>query len=190
MLILKIALFVVPLGLDTFAIAIALGLRGIRPLRPAVTFAIFEAIMPLVGLFVGHIVGDRFETAASIVGGLVLVTVALFLGKEALEDEDETANVSFDSLRTAALAGFGISLDEAAIGFPMGTSGLPVPQTLAAIAVQAFVVTLVGITLGKRLGERFGATTSRTAGLIAAAAFGLLGTYLIVQRFVPSLPAI
>lgn len=186
----KIAVFVVPLGFDTLAIAVALGLRGMKPLRPALTFAFFETAMPLIGLLLGRIVGARFETPAVVVGGIVLIAVALYIAKEALEGEEEAEKVSFTSLRTAAFAGFGISMDELAIGFPMGTSGLPVPETMAAIAAQAFIVTYVGIAVGKTLGETFGRKTSRIAGLAAAVTFGLLGVYLIAQRFVPGLPEV
>ena len=37
----KTAAFVIPLGFDTLAVAVVLGLRGMRPLRPALTFAFF-----------------------------------------------------------------------------------------------------------------------------------------------------
>ena len=67
---LKIAVFVVPLGFDTFAVAVLLGLRRMRPLRPAATFTFFEAVMPLVGLLIGRLVGARFETPAVVVGAI------------------------------------------------------------------------------------------------------------------------
>ena len=187
-MLLKIVAFVIPLGFDTLAVAIALGLRDAAPLRPALTFAVFEALMPLIGLIIGAMVGARFETLAAAIGGIVLVLVALYIAKEAMEDDDETEGLSFSSLRTATIAGFGISIDELAVGFPMGTSGLPVPQTLGAIALQAFIVTYGGIALGKRLSEAFGRKTSRAAGFAAAATFGGLGIYLILERVVPGLP--
>jgi putative Mn2+ efflux pump MntP len=186
----KLAVFIVPLGIDTFAVALALGIRGSQPLRPALTFAFFEGLMPLIGLLLGHVVGARFTTPAVVLGGTVLLAVALHIAKEALEGDDEAEGLSFTSVRTAALAGFGISMDELAVGFPMGASGLPVPQTIGAIAVQALIVTYVGIVAGNRLGEAFGRRTSRIAGLIAAAAFAILGIYLIAQRFVPELPEV
>jgi len=186
----KIAVFVVPLGFDTLAVAVVLGLRGLAPLRPALTFALFEAVMPLVGLVLGHAVGVRFEKPAVVLGGIVLLAVASYMLKEALEEKDEAENLSFSSLRTAALAGFGISMDELAIGFPMGTTGLPVAETIGAIAVQAFIVTYVGIVAGVHFGQAMGKRTSRVAGLIAAGAFALLGMYLIIERFVPALPAV
>jgi putative Mn2+ efflux pump MntP len=186
----KLAVFIVPLGLDTFAVALALGIRGSQLLRPALTFAFFEALMPLIGLLLGQVVGARFTTPAVVLGGIVLLAVALHMSKEALEEGGEAEGLSFTSLRTATLAGFGISMDELAVGFPMGTSGLPVPQTVGAIAVQAFIVTYVGIIAGNQLGEAFGRRTSRIAGFIAAAAFAMLGIYLIAQRFVPQLPEV
>jgi hypothetical protein len=36
----RIAAFVLPLGLDTLALAVALGLRGMKPLKPAMVFAV------------------------------------------------------------------------------------------------------------------------------------------------------
>jgi len=184
----KVAAFVIPLGFDTLAVAIALGLRGMSPLRPALVFAFFEAVMPLIGLLLGRFIGERFETPAVILGGIVLLAVAAYMLKEALEDKEETENLSFSSLHSAMIAGFAISMDELAIGFPMGTSGLPIALTIASIAIQAFAVTLVGIIIGSRIGQTFGERTSKVAGLIAAAAFALLGIYLIAQRFVPGLP--
>lgn len=145
--------------------------------------------MPLIGLVFGHFVGARFETPAVLAGGVVLLAVAAYMLKEALEQKDETENLSFSSMRNAMIAGFGISMDELAIGFPMGTSGLPIAATIGAIAVQAFIVTLLGINVGTRIGNAFGRRASKAAAFCAAGAFGLLGVYLIVQRFNPGLPA-
>ncbi|GAC1652950.1 MAG: manganese efflux pump MntP family protein [Vulcanimicrobiaceae bacterium] len=190
MVLVKIAAFVVPLGIDTLAVAVLLGLRGVGPLRPALVFAFFEAVMPLIGIVAGRFVGARFETPAVITGGVVLIGVAAYMLKEKLEDSEEADNLSFDSWRVAMLAGFGVCMDELAIGFPMGTSGLPIPQTLGAIAVQTFIVTFAGCLAGRRVGESLGRRTARVAGFVAAGAFALLGGYLIVQRLVPGLPEV
>ncbi len=165
-----------------------LGLPGLRPLRPALTFASFEAVMPLVGLLLGRTIGAHYETLAVLIGGVILLGVAVHIMKATFEDKDEAAKLSFSTVRAAALAGLGISMDELAIGFPMGTSGLPALATIAAIAAQAFVVTYLGVIAGTYLGATLGRRASRLASLVAATGFGVLGIYLIAQRFIPGLP--
>lgn len=54
-----IAALVLPLGLDTLAVALALGLRGMEPLRPALWFTLFETVMPLIGIAAGWRIGAR-----------------------------------------------------------------------------------------------------------------------------------
>lgn len=64
-MILRIAAFVIPLGFDTFAVAIAL--------------------MPLVGLILSYFIGTRFASIAAIAGGVVLLGVAAYIFKEFLD---------------------------------------------------------------------------------------------------------
>ena len=94
---LKIVAFVLPLGLDTLAIAIALGLRDLSPWRPAFTFATFEGIMPIFGIVLARIVGLRFETAAVVMGGIILIGIGVHAIREAMLGEEGTEGVSFSS---------------------------------------------------------------------------------------------
>jgi putative Mn2+ efflux pump MntP len=179
---LRIAAFVIPLGFDTFAVAVALGLRGLRPLRPAVSFALFETAMPLIGIFIGRYIGLRFEAPAVYIGAIILIGIGIHTLRETLERDNETASLSFGSVRGTLLAGLGISTDEMAMGFPLGALGLPIVPVLAAIAVQAFFVTAAGILLGRRIGTSLGRMASRIAGIAAGVAFSLLGIYLLLER--------
>jgi putative Mn2+ efflux pump MntP len=178
----RIAAFVIPLGFDTFAVAVALGLRGLHPLRPAFLFALFETTMPLVGIVVGYYVGRRFEAFAAYVGAIILIGIGLHTLREALESRDPAAMPSLESVRGVMLAGFGISTDEIAIGFPLGALGLPLGPVLLAIGVQAFVATIVGILIGRRLGTARGVRASRIAGILAGGAFLALGCYFVAER--------
>ena len=87
-----------------------------------------------------------------------------------------------DSLRGIILAGLGISMDEIAIGFPLGALRLPIVAVLGVMAIQTFLVTVGGILAGRKINQRLGMQTSRVAGLAAGAAFLLLGGYLILER--------
>ncbi len=175
----RIAAFVVPLALDTLALAIALGLRGgVAPLRVALVCALFEGTMPAIGAALALIVPEKYTTWAVYVGSVVLIVVGIRALREASEGEEEAEKLSFTSLQSMMFAGFAISTDELAVGFPLAASDLPVLATLVVIAGQAFVVAYVGVTFGRRLGRG----AAKYAGVGAGIAFIGLGVLLAIEQ--------
>lgn len=170
-----------PLGLDTLAIAIAVGLRGIKPVRPAIVFAVAEGTMPLIGVLFGSLISHTFQNVAEYAGGVILIGLGLHAFKEAAETVEEAERLMFTTLRAMMLAGLAVSIDEVAIGFPLATEGLPIPWVLLAIAAQAFIFGYAGISFGAKLGAK----ASRRAGLLAGVAFILLGAWLIASHAIP-----
>jgi len=181
----KIFAFVFPLGLDTLAISIALGLRGFRPWKPALIFTLFETVMPLFGIALAQVVNQRFATAAVIAGGFLLVGIGIHAIREAIRDAREAERVSFGSLRSTILAGLSISTDEIAAGFPLGVSGLHIPVVLTTIAAQTLCVTAIGIGVGNRIRAGAAMSASRWAGVAAGIAFAAVGLWLIGERMAP-----
>lgn len=176
----KIIALVLPLGLDTFAISAALAVGGISParrLRTSLLFAGFEAGMPLVGLAVGRPLGSTIGSAADYVAIAVLLVVGLAMVRES-DEADETDRLAsmLDRGGMAAVAlGISISLDELAIGFTFGLLRLPVVAVVVVIAAQAFLVALIAMRIGARVGERIREGAERAAGgALALLAVGLL----------------
>jgi manganese efflux pump family protein len=178
----KLIALVVPLGLDTFAIAAALGAlgtsRGTR-VRVSILFTAFEAGMPLIGLAIGAPVGHAIGGAADYVAVAVLFAVGAYalLGSEERERRSLSQLARVDG-PGALLLGLGVSLDELAIGFTLGLLRLPAALVIALIAAQAFVVTQLGLMLGRRLGERWREAAERLAGLVLLA----LAVALLAER--------
>ena len=79
----------IPLGFDTFAVAVALGLSSLHPLRPALLFTLFETTMPLIGIAVGRYVGLRFGSLAVYVAATILIGMGVHTLRETLADNDE-----------------------------------------------------------------------------------------------------
>jgi len=185
----KIAAFVFPLGLDTLALAIALGLRGFRPWRPALIFSVFEGVMPLFGIGLARLVSLRFETAAVVAGGIVLLGLGIHSFREAFrgKKEKELEHISFSSLRSFLPAGLAISTDELAIGFPLGASNLPIPVVLITIVCQTLLLASLGVIVGNRVRVGLAKNASRYAGILAGIVFVLVGMWLIVERVAPHL---
>jgi manganese efflux pump family protein len=76
------------------------------------------------------------------------------------------------------LLGVGISLDELAIGFTLGLLWLSAALVIVRIALQAFIVTQLGLRLGNRLSERL----REAAELLAGAALTGLGLALLAEQ--------
>jgi putative Mn2+ efflux pump MntP len=180
---LRLIAFVLPLGLDSFAVAAALGAACVpahRPrLRISVLFMAFEAGMPLVGLAVGAPLARAIGATADYLAAAAVVGTGVWMLVAEDSDDEERANrlVGARGLAVVGL-GVGISMDELAIGFSFGLTGVSPPAAIVAIAVQALVASQLGLHLGARVAERFREAAERLAG----AALVALGLFLLAQR--------
>ncbi|MGA8518577.1 MAG: manganese efflux pump, partial [Pseudonocardiaceae bacterium] len=185
--IVSLLLFVLPLGLDTFAIAAAVGASqpsGQARWRISAIFAIFEGGMPLVGLALGASLGHTVGSVADYLSGGLLVVLGGYLWR-ANEEDDEVAKARrLTSARGAALVGLAlsISLDELAIGFSLGLgAGLTVPATIVAvITIQTLVVSQLGLSFGVRISEHVRERIERLAGPMLI----ILGVYLLAEALI------
>jgi putative Mn2+ efflux pump MntP len=180
---LKLLAVVLPLGLDTFAVAAALGLAGLSPgeqRRVTLLFTVFEMGMPLAGLLAGGLAGVVLGTIADYVAIAVLIGLGIYLVWPRNEQhENQRAGVLARTRGFAAIGlGISISLDELAIGFTLGLLHIAVPLVIGAIGVQTLVATQLGIRLGARVGETVRENAERLAGFALTA----LGVFLLVEK--------
>ncbi len=178
----KLIALVIPLGLDTFAVAAALGMLGVTSAvrrRVSVLFPVSEAAMPLVGLALGAPLGRAIGDSADYVAIGVLLGFGLYT-LLAGDEREERAVARFADARGPGVLvlGLSISLDELAIGFTLGLLRLPVPLVIGLIALQALILTQVGLRLGNRLSERLREAAERLAGL----ALSLLAIVLLAEK--------
>lgn len=178
----KLIALVLPLGLDTFAVAAALGMTGLpgpQRMRVSVLFTAFEGAMPLIGLALGAPLGRAIGSGADYVAVAVLIGFGLYTLLDREGDEAPMLASVLDRGPMAALAlGLSISLDELAIGFTLGLLHVQVVAVIIAIAAQAFVLAQIGLRIGGRLSERARQGAERLAGLGLTA----LGVTLLIER--------
>jgi putative Mn2+ efflux pump MntP len=173
-----------PLGLDTFALAAALGVAGLERrdrLRVSLVFTAFEAGMPIAGLLVGRAAGGLLGGWAGY-GAIALVLVAgILLLRPRSEGSGETRRLGMLAhARGLAIVnlGLGISVDELTVGLSAGLLGLSILVTVIWLGVQAFAATQIGLRLGGRLAE----TVRERAEWLAGAALILMAVVLLVLR--------
>jgi len=182
MFMLKLLAFVLPLGLDSFAVAAAIGAVGVagwwQKLRISLIFVLFEGGMPLIGLGLGSALARGIGHMASYLAAAAVIGIGAWM---LVADEEEKPDRVISTRGVALVAlGISISLDELAIGFSIGLARLPVTAIIIAIAVQAFLAAQLGLALGSRIGERWRERAERIAGI----ALILLGAYLIADQLI------
>jgi putative Mn2+ efflux pump MntP len=181
----RLIVFVLPLAIDSFAIAATLGAVGVsrrQRWRIAAVFVAFEAGMPLIGLGLGAPLAHAIGGVADYLAAAALVAVGLWMllgGDEDAEEEKARRLVGARGLAAVGL-GLAISMDELAIGFSLGLTHLPPVEVVAAIAVQAFIAAQLGLALGARIGERWRENAER----LAAVALLGLGVFVLVEHLV------
>ena len=181
MVIARLIAFVIPLGIDTFAVSAAVGLTGLsrtQRLRISLVFAAFEGLTPAVGLLIGDVLGEDIGSVANYLAGGFLIAYALYVLLRNPDAEDEAAGEMATTHGWAlVLLGLSVSIDGLAVGFTLGLSGVPVVPALILIAAQAFLLSQLGLHLGARLSSRFRKGAERGAGVV----LGLLGSWLVLE---------
>jgi len=184
--VLKLLAFVLPLGLDSFAVAAAIGATRVTAvrerLRISLIFVIFEAGMPLIGLGLGRALAHGIGQVADYLAAAAVIAVGAWMLIAGDNDEEEQKASDLAGRRGLALVALGISisLDELAIGFSIGLVRLSVAAVIAAIAVQAVLAAQLGLAIGTRISERLRERAEQIAGI----ALILLGAYLLTDRLV------
>ncbi len=179
---LKLALFVLPLGLDTFAVSAALGLRGLprrERLKASLLMSLFEMTMPVVGLLLGRGLGGAIGRVADYLAAAALLALGAWMLLH--EESEEGAKAGSLSSRSGlALIGLGISisLDELAMGFTIGLLHLSIVLAVVLIGAQAFLAAQIGLRIGARLGAAAGEWAERLAAISLIG----LGVLILVEK--------
>lgn len=169
------------LGLDTFAVAVGLGISGLdrrQQLKFGLSFALAEGAMPLAGFLLGQVAAKAAGRIASYAAILLLLAVGLCAIWEAFHEEEREFEA--DTPWKLIVLAISVSLDELAVGFSLGLLHVPVLLAVLYIAVQAFVVTLIGTAVGKKVGE----VLAERAELVSGLALVGLAVFLFGEKLV------
>ncbi|MHB8613605.1 MAG: manganese efflux pump MntP [Candidatus Dormibacteraceae bacterium] len=175
-----------PLGLDTFALAAALGIAGLARrdrLRVTLVFTAFEAGMPIAGMLIGRAAGSVIGAWAGDAGIAFLFLAGLLLLRPGHNESEETGRLRLlaHARRLAILdLGLNISVDELTVGLSAGLLGLSILLTVSWVGIQALAATQVGLRLGSRLGVEARERAEWVAGFaLILVALVLLGLRLL-----------
>jgi putative Mn2+ efflux pump MntP len=181
----NILLVSISLGLSNFAAAIAIGISGVdrkTRIKTALVFGFFEAAMPVVGLLIGNRIASLIGHIANYLGaGLLILTGSHTIWQSLQSHSSEVPRQTGSPrqpLKQLLIAGFALSIDNLVVGFALSLYHVPIALTAGIIAFTSVVMSLIGLELGRRLGEQFERWSEAIGGVIlilvgVAIGFGL-----------------
>lgn len=180
-----IELFIVACGLsmDTFAISLCKGLRMRRAhigqgLIIALSFGLFQAIMPIIGWSVGVQFSHFICTMANWVAFLILAVVGAKMLYDALHEEEGCPLEAFDRIHPKELIALSIatSLDALAVGFSFSVMRVNILSASTTIGVVTFTLSLLAVAIGNRWGIRL----QRKAGVAGGGILMLIAVRILL----------
>ncbi len=167
------------MGMNNALASVALGtmnLSRVQQFKTAVVFGAFEALMPVIGLFLGSElaqVAGRFAKFIGI-GVLVVLGVYLLLKQADANDDESPRKMGAQGLLLAAA----LSLDNLTVGFGLGMLAVPIGLAAVVFGCISLVMTLVGLEAGRFLGSRVSISADRLSGGVLL----LIATVMLVVQ--------
>lgn len=153
----SISLIAVALAMDAFSVSMTKGftqkhLRKSQIIYYGLFFGGFQFMMPIFGYFCGNAIATVIESLASVVGFILLLAIGLNMIRESLTGDDDEITDNF-SFREVTLLAIATSIDAFAVGITIALLKDPILISSAIIGIVAFAFSIVGIFIGKKIGN-------------------------------------
>ena len=153
----------VGLSMDAFAVSVCKGLAMKKAtfksqMTCGLWFGGFQALMPLIGFFLGALFADAIKTFDHWIAFGLLVLIGANMLKEALEKdcdccEEHDADMSVKTMFVMAVA---TSIDALAVGISLAMAGdVNIWAAVALIGVTTCVLSALGVKIGNIFGSRY-----------------------------------
>lgn len=182
---LSIAVLSLSMSTDAFAAAVGRGAAH-RPcfataVRNGLVFGIIEAITPLIGWALGLIAAGFVEQIDHwIAFGLLGAVGAKMLWEsfQPVDEEARPARAGRNAILALIATAVGTSIDAAAVGVGMAFIGANIWLIAACIGFTTFVLTTIGMLIGRAVGVRFG----KVAEFLGGVSLILIGLSILAEH--------
>jgi putative Mn2+ efflux pump MntP len=154
--------------------------------RVAVVFGLFETAMPVAELLLGRDVASGLGSATRWTGAGLLAAVGVY---QLLSRGDPAADPDRWGGWRLLVTGAALSLDNLAVGFALGTAGVPVVVAVIVFGVVSVALSLAGLELGAKLGTVVGDKGRIIAGIALIGVGGAMAAgWLLARQPQPASP--
>ncbi len=185
----ELLLLALGVSMDAFAVSICKGLAMKKAtlkegLTCGVWFGGFQAIMPLIGCFLGTLFADAIQAIDHWVAFTLLGIIGINMLKEAFEKGEEGCDCCEEqnadlSVKTMVVMAVATAIDALAVGISLAMAG-NVDIFTAVILIGLFTCGMS--TMGVKIGNVFGSRFEKKAQLAGGAILILLGTKILLEH--------
>ena len=180
----ELLLLAVGLSMDAFAVSVCKGLALRRATFKAeftcgVWFGGFQALMPLIGYFLGTLFLDAISAIDHWIAFGLLVLIGVNMLREAMGSEEEEAADADLSVKTRFILAVATSIDALAVGISLAMAGVgSIWLAVLLIGVTTFVLSVIGVRVGNVFGSRYEKRAETVGGVILI----LLGVKILLEH--------
>ena len=182
------ALFFLAVGLsmDAFAVSVCKGLGMTKSsvkggLLCGLWFGGFQALMPLIGFFLGTLFAVAIQAVDHWIAFGLLAIIGVNMLKEARSSEEECGceNSADLSLKTMFVMAVATSIDALAVGISLAMVGnVNIFFAVTMIGICTCLLSMLGVKIGNVFGSRFEAKAEIAGGVILI----LLGLKILLEH--------
>ena len=181
----ELLLLAVGLSMDAFAVSVCKGLSMKKATLKAgavcgAWFGGFQALMPLVGFFLGSMFAEAIESFDHWIAFGLLAIIGINMLKEAFSKCSECECSDADlSVKTMFLMAVATSIDALAVGISLAMAGdVNITVAVLLIGIITFCLSALGVKLGNVFGSRYEKKAQIAGGVILI----LLGTKILLEH--------
>ena len=182
-------LFIIAVGLsmDAFAVSICKGLSvrkvTVREgISVAVWFGGFQALMPLLGFFLGVTFSDFVTNIDHWIAFVLLAYIGGKMIAEAIKEKDEVIEIEeMDApldLKELLVLAIATSIDALAVGITFSFLEVNIVEAVTIIGVVTFIISAAGVFVGNLFGNKYKTKAEFAGGLILV----ILGFKILIEH--------
>ena len=179
----EILLIGIGLSMDAFSVSVCKGLTTKKfswkmALICGLWFGFFQALMPLIGYFLG-VQFEQYITAVDhwIAFGLLFLIGANMI-REAVWDKDDQDNNGALDFKTMLLLAIATSIDALAVGVSFACIQVKIWSSVLIIGTTTFLFSVLGVKIGNVFGSKF----EKSAGVIGGIILIVIGLKILLEH--------
>ncbi len=172
----ELFLLAVGLSMDAFAVSVCKGLAMKKADAKGMVicggwFGGFQALMPLIGFFLGTLFASTIEFIDHWVAFGLLGLIGINMLKEAFEKKEEGCDCDNNdadlSVKTMFVMAVATSIDALAVGISLAMAGnVNIWIAITLIGITTFVLSAIGVKVGSIFGSKFEKKAQMAGGII------------------------